>query len=72
MNTATERSERSRAQRVFNGRAVTRHITCCEDDRLSAEILACSGDNGDVQRLVLLLCGCREDTAEEDEEKRKE
>ena len=34
MNTATERSERIRAQRVFNGRAVTRHITCCEDDRL--------------------------------------
>ena len=34
MNTATERSERSRAQRVFNGHAVTRHITCCEDDRL--------------------------------------
>ena len=34
MNTATERSERSRASARFECRAVTRRITCCEDDRL--------------------------------------
>lgn len=34
MNTATEGSEGAARQRVFNRRAATRRITCCEDDRL--------------------------------------
>ena len=34
MNTVTERSEGTARQRVFNRRAATRRITCCEDDRL--------------------------------------
>lgn len=34
MNTATERSEEAARQRVFDRRAATRRITCCEDDRL--------------------------------------
>ena len=34
MNTATARSEEAARKRVYSRRAVSRRITCCEDDRL--------------------------------------